>query len=141
MLPLTGTTGEQLGELRVWRAATTTRTPSRPRSPNWPGWSGVRLENAQLYEAEHRIATTLQHSLLPQSLPQLPGAVRGQPLPAGQRRRRGRRRLVRRDRRSPDDELVLVIGDVVGKGVQAAAAMGQLRNALRAYMLEGFDPR
>ncbi len=27
---------------------------------------GVRLENAQLYEAEHRIATTLQHSLLPQ---------------------------------------------------------------------------
>ncbi len=39
-----------------------------------------------------------------------------------------------------DDELVLVIGDVVGKGVPAAAAMGQLRNALRAYVLEGFDP-
>ena len=37
------------------------------------------------------------------------------------------------------DELVLVIGDVVGKGVRAAAAMGQLRNALRAYVLEGFD--
>jgi anti-sigma regulatory factor (Ser/Thr protein kinase) len=35
---------------------------------------------------------------------------------------------------------VLVIGDVVGKGVRAAAAMGQLRNALRAYVLEGFDP-
>jgi anti-sigma regulatory factor (Ser/Thr protein kinase) len=28
---------------------------------------------------------------------------------------------------------------VVGKGVQAAAGMGQLRNALRAYILEGFD--
>ena len=32
-----------------------------------------------------------------------------------------------------------MIGDVVGKGVQAAAGMGQLRNALRAYILEGFD--
>jgi anti-sigma regulatory factor (Ser/Thr protein kinase) len=39
----------------------------------------------------------------------------------------------------PDGRLVLVIGDVVGKGVQAAAVMGQLRNALRAYILEGFD--
>ena len=28
---------------------------------------------------------------------------------------------------------------MVGKGVQAAAGMGQLRNALRAYILEGFD--
>jgi anti-sigma regulatory factor (Ser/Thr protein kinase) len=40
---------------------------------------------------------------------------------------------------APDDQLFLVIGDVVGKGVQAAAGMGQLRNALRAYILEGFD--
>jgi anti-sigma regulatory factor (Ser/Thr protein kinase) len=39
-----------------------------------------------------------------------------------------------------EDSMVLVIGDVVGKGVAAAAAMGQLRNALRAYLLEGFDP-
>jgi anti-sigma regulatory factor (Ser/Thr protein kinase) len=37
------------------------------------------------------------------------------------------------------DVLFLVIGDMVGKGVQAAAGMGQLRNALRAYILEGFD--
>ena len=40
---------------------------------------------------------------------------------------------------APDEQLFLVIGDVVGKGVQAAAGMGQLRNALRAYILEGFD--
>ena len=33
-----------------------------------------------------------------------------------------------------------MIGDVVGKGVAAAAQMGQLRNALRAYVLEGFSP-
>jgi anti-sigma regulatory factor (Ser/Thr protein kinase) len=40
---------------------------------------------------------------------------------------------------APGHKLFLMIGDVVGKGVQAAAGMGQLRNALRAYILEGFD--
>ena len=34
----------------------------------------------------------------------------------------------------------LVVGDVVGKGVQAAAMMGQLRNALRAFAFEYDDP-
>ncbi|HEY1116490.1 MAG TPA: PP2C family protein-serine/threonine phosphatase, partial [Acidimicrobiales bacterium] len=40
----------------------------------------------------------------------------------------------------PDGSVTVVIGDVVGKGVAAAAQMGQLRNALRAYVLEGFSP-
>jgi anti-sigma regulatory factor (Ser/Thr protein kinase) len=34
----------------------------------------------------------------------------------------------------------VVIGDVVGHGITAAAVMGQLRNALRAYALEGHSP-
>ena len=34
----------------------------------------------------------------------------------------------------------LVVGDVVGKGVQAAATMGQLRNALRAFAFEQLRP-
>ena len=33
-----------------------------------------------------------------------------------------------------------MIGDVVGRGVKAASAMGQLRNAVRAYLLEGYGP-
>jgi serine phosphatase RsbU (regulator of sigma subunit) len=37
-----------------------------------------------------------------------------------------------------DRSVVLVVGDVVGHGVRAAAVMGQLRNALRAYIHEGF---
>jgi serine phosphatase RsbU (regulator of sigma subunit) len=40
----------------------------------------------------------------------------------------------------PDGKLALVIGDVVGHGVEAAAAMGQIRNALRAYAVEGHGP-
>ncbi|MFI7487608.1 SpoIIE family protein phosphatase [Micromonospora echinaurantiaca] len=138
-LPLTGTTGEELGELRVWRAAGDGADTDEAALTQLARLVGVRLENAQLYEAEHRIASTLQHSLLPRSLPQLPGAVvasRYLPGTADVEVGGDWYDVIALG----DDELVLVIGDVVGKGVRAAAAMGQLRNALRAYVLEGFDP-
>ncbi|MEU6077385.1 SpoIIE family protein phosphatase [Micromonospora sp. NPDC047074] len=139
VLPLTGTVGEQLGELRVWRPVGDVTHGDEAALTQLARLVGVRLENAQLYEAEHRIATTLQHSLLPRSLPQLPGAVvAGRYLPgSGEVEVGGDWYDVIA---LGDDELVLAIGDVVGKGVRAAAAMGQLRNALRAYVLEGFDP-
>ncbi|MFG1883161.1 SpoIIE family protein phosphatase [Micromonospora sp. NPDC049102] len=137
--PLTGTGREQLGELRVWRVADDDAQADDAALTQLARLVGVRLENTQLYEAEHRIATTLQHSLLPRSLPQLPGAVvASRYLPGSADVEVGGDwydALV-----LDGDTLVLVIGDVVGKGVQAAAAMGQLRNALRAYLLEGFDP-
>ncbi|WCN82854.1 SpoIIE family protein phosphatase [Micromonospora sp. LH3U1] len=136
---LTGTAGEPLGELQVWRQAGDDAQADEAALTQLARLVGVRLENAQLYEAEHRIATTLQHSLLPRSLPQLPGAVLASLyLPGSADVEVGGDwyDAITLD----DDELVLVIGDVVGKGVQAAAAMGQLRNALRAYVLEGYDP-
>jgi anti-sigma regulatory factor (Ser/Thr protein kinase) len=40
----------------------------------------------------------------------------------------------------PDGRTALVVGDVVGKGVRAAATMGQLRNSLRAFASEHDDP-
>src|SRR5262249_42676660 len=39
-----------------------------------------------------------------------------------------------------DERLFVAVGDVVGRGIAAASAMGQLRNAVRAYALEGFGP-
>ena len=137
VLPLTGTSGEQLGELRVWRREG--GGTEQAALSELARLVGVRLENAQLYEAEHHIATTLQHSLLPRTLPQLPGAVvASRYLPGSADVEVGG------DwydvMATADDDLMLVIGDVVGKGVRAAAAMGQLRNALRAYVLEGYDP-
>ncbi|MEV7987044.1 SpoIIE family protein phosphatase [Micromonospora sp. NPDC085948] len=136
---LTGTAGEPLGELRVWRPAGDGAQVDEAALTQLARLVGVRLENAQLYEAEHRIATTLQHSLLPRSLPQLPGAVvASRYLPGSADVEVGGDWYDAIN--VEDDDLVLVIGDVVGKGVQAAAAMGQLRNALRAYLLEGYDP-
>ncbi|HEX5202338.1 MAG TPA: SpoIIE family protein phosphatase [Actinoplanes sp.] len=136
LMALPDTSGAAVGELRVWSG------PSGPPEPavltQLARLIGLRLENARLYEAEHRIASTLQHSLLPQSLPRLPGAiVAGRYLPGSSEAEVGGDwyDVIT----APDNRLFLVLGDVVGKGVQAAAMMGQLRNALRAYILEGFD--
>src|SRR3954471_7273888 len=40
----------------------------------------------------------------------------------------------------PSGRIGLVVGDVMGRGVRAAAVMGQLRAAVRAYSLEGHSP-
>ncbi|AGL20328.1 SpoIIE family protein phosphatase [Actinoplanes sp. N902-109] len=136
VLPLPDTAGATLGELNVWSGAD---GPAEPAVlAQLARLIGLRLENARLYEAEHRIASTLQHSLLPQSLPRVPGAiVASRYLPGSTEAEVGGDwyDVIL----APGDQLFLVIGDVVGKGVQAAAGMGQLRNALRAYILEGFD--
>jgi signal transduction histidine kinase/CheY-like chemotaxis protein/anti-sigma regulatory factor (Ser/Thr protein kinase) len=136
VMSLPDTSGAPVGELRVWSG------PAGPPDPalltQLARLIGLRLANARLYEAEHRIASTLQHSLLPPSLPRVPGAVvASRYLPGSSEAEVGGDwyDVIA----APDDRMFLVIGDVVGKGVQAAAGMGQLRNALRAYILEGFD--
>jgi PAS domain S-box-containing protein len=103
------------------------------------GQCALAVERARLYEREHRIAVALQQSLLPRRLPAVEGvalAVRYLP---------GSRALeVGGDWFDaiplPGGRLAVSIGDVVGRGVHAAAAMAQLRTALRAYALEGLSP-
>src|SRR3954451_21009622 len=101
--------------------------------------AGLALDHARLYTREHRAAETLQRALLPAKLPELPGfelAVRYVPSDA-------------RDHaggdwydafRLRDGCFGIVIGDVGGRGLSAAATMGQIRNALRAYALKGAGP-
>ena len=40
----------------------------------------------------------------------------------------------------PDGSILLVIGDVVGRGIPAASTMGQLRNALRGLCSPALSP-
>jgi serine phosphatase RsbU (regulator of sigma subunit) len=98
----------------------------------------VAIENARFYEREHKIAETLQRSLLPNTLPSVAGLlVAARYLPA------------RAEAQVGGDwydvvelaggGLALSIGDVAGHGIEAAALMGQLRNALRGAALEGED--
>ena len=100
--------------------------------------AAVALESALLYERERGIAETLQRSLLPEGLPEIPGVdVAARYLP-------GSHEAVGGDWYDvfllPTGHVGLVMGDVAGRGVWAAAVMGQLRNALRAYALEGNPP-
>ena len=97
------------------------------------------LERAQLYEQEHAVAATLQKSLLPGSLPADPRVS------IAARYRPGTEELdVGGDWydviRIGDDRIGVAIGDVVGHGIEAASAMGQLRSALRALALTGHGP-
>jgi len=100
--------------------------------------AALAIAHARLYEREHGIAETLQRSLLPGSLPSVPGvSVAARYLPARAEGQVGGDwyDVVPLD----DGGLALTIGDVSGHGVEAASLMGRLRDALRAAALEGED--
>jgi hypothetical protein len=101
--------------------------------------AAVSIDNARLYTREHATAVTLQRSLLPQAIPQVPGleiAHRYQPasraaeaggdwfdvIPLG------------------TGQVALVVGDVTGHSVHAAALMGQLRTTTAALARLGCPP-
>ena len=99
----------------------------------------LAIDHVQLYEREHRIAETLQRSLLPERLPQLPAlgvAARYHPAAAEAEVGGDWYDVIP----IPGGRVGLVMGDVAGKGLGAASMVGRLRSALRAYALEGHDP-
>ena len=101
--------------------------------------AGMALDNASLYERERLAAITLQRSLLPQALPTLSGAIcaaRYVPGAVGTEVGGDWYDVIP----LADDSAVYVVGDVMGRGVAAAAIMGQLRSAVRAYSLDGHSP-
>ncbi|MCU1375221.1 MAG: protein phosphatase [Actinomycetia bacterium] len=90
------------------------------------------LERARLYEREHRVAETLQLALLPERLADPDGITSAaRYLPGTEGVAVGGDWYDLFD--LGDRRLGVALGDVVGKGVAAAAVMGRLRNALRAY--------
>lgn len=101
--------------------------------------AALAFANAAMYEAEHRVALGLQRSLLPRVLPRVPGLrLAARYLPGAHGTWVGGDWY---DSISlPHGRLGLVIGDVVGHGIQAAARMGQLRTALRSYAVRSDSP-
>lgn len=96
--------------------------------------SSVQMDNARCYRHEHTVASTLQRTLQPGAMPRLsavetahvylPESAGGDwfdviPL-SGAR-------------------VALVVGDVAGHGIEAAATMGQLRVALRTLALQDLE--
>ena len=102
------------------------------------GQCALALERASLFEREHTTAETLQRSLLPDRLPIVPGIIlEAKYLPVTRNMEIGGDWYDAF--RLPDGKLAVAAGDVVGKGLTAAAGMGRVRNALRALALT--DPR
>ncbi|MGN9760058.1 SpoIIE family protein phosphatase [Streptomyces sp. SD31] len=96
------------------------------------------MEKAQRYENEAALARGLQQALLPRRLSQHPLVeTSGRYLPGTQGMEVGGDWY---DVVAAGDGLALVIGDVQGHGVQAAATMGQLRSAVRAFALGDRPP-
>jgi len=92
-----------------------------------------------MYEREHATAMTLQRSLLPDQLPTVPGlTLAARYLPVT------RNMEIGGDWydvfRLPEGRMAVTVGDVMGKGLTAAAGMGRVRNALRALALTDSRP-
>ncbi|WP_441250429.1 SpoIIE family protein phosphatase [Kitasatospora sp. McL0602] len=98
--------------------------------------AGSSLDNARLYARERTAALTLQRTLLPQQVPQPHGvevAYRYVPGSSGTEVGGDWFDVIP----LPGDRTALVVGDVMGHGLRAAATMGRLRTAVRT--LAGLD--
>ena len=101
--------------------------------------TGQALARARMYERDHAAAIALQQTLLPPDLPPAEGvALDSAYVPARHEANVGGdwydAILL------SDGTLAVCVGDVVGHGLAAATTMGQLRNAIRAYLLEDISP-
>ena len=101
--------------------------------------AALAVDTARLFEHEHRVALTLQHSLLPSELPIVPfveRAFRYVPGTTDQEVGGDWYDMVL----GPDGRVACTVGDVVGHDIKAASVMGQLRNAVRVYAADGHEP-
>jgi PAS domain S-box-containing protein len=101
--------------------------------------AALAYDNARMYAKEQRVADTFQRASLPTSLPRLPGIkLRAMYLPGATESEIGGdwydAFLL------PSGEIAISIGDVAGKGLNAAVAMVTARQAIRGAALEGSTP-
>jgi serine phosphatase RsbU (regulator of sigma subunit)/CheY-like chemotaxis protein len=100
--------------------------------------TALAVEALRAYADEHLVALTLQRSLLPSSMPVIPGVqMCARYVPASDQAEVGGDFY---EVLSRDDHLLAVIGDVQGHSLRAATVMGEVRHALRAFADEGHSP-
>jgi GAF domain-containing protein len=101
--------------------------------------AALAIDTAQLHSQLHEVATRLQRAVLPSELPVLPGwETAATYLQAGHSDAGGDFYDVTA---LDDGRLAVFVGDVMGRGVTAAAAMAQMRAAIRALVAVDPDPR
>lgn len=147
--PLEGTFGQRLPWiiaivgvlLSLGAAALTARLLDRRNQAERLASSLERVaeENRRLFAEQRTIAQTLQHALLPQGLPNIQGIETSARYEAGVEGvdiGGDWYDLIGLDKH----RLLLVVGDVSGRGLRAAATMAELRFAIHAYAAQDDPP-
>jgi len=100
------------------------------------GHLGLAIQHVRQFEAARETSLTLQHAMLaPTELP--PGfAVRYEPAVSPLEIGGDWYDVLR----IGDHRIGIIVGDCVGRGLSAAAVMGQLRSSARALLLTGAEP-
>nr|WP_229844526.1 SpoIIE family protein phosphatase [Streptomyces cinnamoneus] len=131
--------GVLMGIVNFWRAddSSTFEEDDLSLAEELTARASVSIDNARRFTREHAMAVTLQHSLLPRGLPEQNAvdiAYRYLPAQAG----------VGGDWFDviplPGARVALVVGDVVGHGLHAAATMGRLRTAVQNFSALDLPP-
>jgi serine phosphatase RsbU (regulator of sigma subunit) len=131
VLPLT-TPGEILGTLTLLSL-----DPAKPidrdtldTAMTVSGQAALAIDNARLYQQQKDFSEMMQHSLLPRELPAVPGLEVGHVYESSARVDVGGDVY---DFLTLDDgRLAIILGDVIGKGIQAAADMAMAKFSFRA---------
>ncbi|MFI9807230.1 SpoIIE family protein phosphatase [Streptomyces sp. NPDC052301] len=101
--------------------------------------AAVCIDNARLYRREHERALILQRSLLPPGAPEASGLdIACRYLPGNAATEVGGDWFDVIE--LPGHRTALVVGDVMGRGLRAAVAMGELRTAVRTLALLDLEP-
>ena len=137
--PLVARDGTDLGAIEVSGRREGAFTASDERAlEDLARIASLAIENARLEQRERDIARTLQDSLLPRILPEIAGLQAEARYLAG-----GEGTVVGGDLYdlyAVEDEWALVVGDVCGKGAEAAALTAMVRYTVRAESLHHSSP-
>ena len=99
--------------------------------------TALTLQRTELYEAERQATLELQRALLPVEVTGVPGwDLAAYYSPAGEQGAGGDFYDVVR----VGQQFAAIVGDVMGRGVHAAAAMAQVRSTIRAYAIDNPEP-
>jgi serine phosphatase RsbU (regulator of sigma subunit)/anti-sigma regulatory factor (Ser/Thr protein kinase) len=100
--------------------------------------AALAIDNARIHDERHRVARTLQASLLPPALPHVEGVgFAAEYVPTGSEVGGDFYDVVPAPSTGGHDRWVVVVGDVSGKGVQAATVTGLVRDVIRILVDDG----